>query len=166
MTGWKNVIRVLLIVLIGCWQLLVINCIQTVGGAFWFTDEISQKRLLSFLFYAPLAAYGLCWLIVSVQTRVLMIFAPILFWLVGFPLLGLTWGGLSSVSYNFVQLCALYDMQLVESRVVDARSKICTYESIKEDCWPKHKVKILRRETTLIPGLAWVRNLSQASDEK
>lgn len=161
----KNLIRVCLFVLLGLWLLLVMNFTQSMGGAFCFTNEINQKGLFTFFLLAPALAYILCLLIVPASAKVWMFFAPILFWIVGFPLFGLTWGGLSSVTHKMSQWLALYDMELVQCEVIDAQCQVCTYHSVNQDWWPMHKLTIVRREYKLIPGLSWVRNVPQQSVE-
>lgn len=87
-----------------------------------------------------------------------MVFGPLLFWLVCFPMFGLTCGSLCSVLFKIDQQLLLYEMQLVRSETIEDRSKLCTYEGFNED-WNGRKFKILRRETQLALGLAWVKSV-------
>jgi len=156
--GLKGAFRFCLLLLLGCWTVVFVNYAQILGGAIWFTDDSNQMGLEWFLFYAPLIGYGLIALLVSSTMRVLMVFGPLLFWLVCFPMFGLTWGSLSSVLFKIDQQLLLYEMQLVKSEAIDDRSKLCTYEGFNED-WNGRKFKILRRETQLATGLAWVKTV-------
>lgn len=156
--GLKGVVRLLLLLLLGCWTVVFVNYAQILGGAIWFTDDSNQMGLAWFLFYAPLIGYGLIALLVSSTVRVLMVFGPLLFWLVCFPVFGLTWGSLSSVLFKIDQQLLLFEMHLVKSETVNDHSKLCTYEGFNED-WSGRKFKILRRETQLAPGLALVKSV-------
>jgi len=162
--GLKSAVRFCLLLLLGCWTVVFVNYAQLLGGAIWFTQG-NQMGLAWFLFCAPLIGYGLIALLVSSTMRVLMVFGPILFWLVCFPVFGLTLGGLSSVLFKIDQQLLLFEMQLVKSETIDDRSKLCTYEGFNED-WNGRKFKILRRETQLAPGLAWVKTVPENAAQK